>query len=51
MKTPAQEKIDELKAQGYDKVQIIDAICDGEFLKAENIDKETAEEVYNILVF
>jgi hypothetical protein len=42
----AQEIITDLTSQGFDREQIADAMCDGEYLLAEDIDENTAAEVY-----
>lgn len=46
----AQEIIKELLAQGYDMKQIADVMCDGECLKALDIDQDTAEDVYDYAI-
>jgi hypothetical protein len=42
----AQEIISDLTSQGFDREQIADAMCDGEYLASEYIDENTAAEVY-----
>jgi len=46
----ADETIKSLVSDGYDHGQIIDAMCDGEFLSKAGIVQEVAEEICSILV-
>ena len=40
--------INSLLEDGYDWEQIAESMLDGEWLKSEGIDQETAEEIYDI---
>jgi hypothetical protein len=44
----AQEIIKSLAEEGYDKGQIADAMCDGEYLGSQGITKSLAEKVYDL---
>jgi len=44
----AKQIIEDLKENGFDESQILDAMCDGSFLDSEGIDQETAEEIHEI---
>jgi len=51
MTDKARDIIEDLRAQGYDDKQIMDAMCDGEYLaKRPDITQDLAEEVYDIMV-
>lgn len=45
-KGEAQEMINNLLSQGFDKKQIADCMCDGDYLRSESICEELAETVY-----
>ena len=47
----ATEIVSRLRAEGYDDKQIADAMCDGQYLDQAQISQETAEEVYNSIIF
>jgi len=45
----SKEIVSQLKEDGFDEKQILDAMCDGEFLKSSGIDQETAEVIYHLI--
>ena len=45
----AKTLINEIAEEGFDKLQIIDAFCDGEWLSQKGITQEVAEEAVAIL--
>lgn len=47
----AKEIIREYKNQGLTNDEIMWAMMDGEFLRNENIDEETSEEIFNELKY
>lgn len=49
MRLLTKQLISDLKKDGFDDQQIIEAMCDGLYLLQAGIDQDTAEEVYNYL--